>query len=110
MSGSTCACACSAHPACLWLAAGGAARVERICCPSRTRRPAPVCQPTALLLRFNLTAAGRAALSVPLHAKYPEPLAFGFAGWRALLTGALLGPAAGAAVLPALCFCVGCAA
>lgn len=53
-----------------------------------------------LLLGFNMTQRQQqqqegkqnhqrleALLSVPLHAKYPEPHAFGFQGWQALSSG-----------------------
>jgi hypothetical protein len=64
-------------------------------------RPAPACKANALLLSFNLTQQQQqqqqqrdnqaelpeVQLSVPLHAKYPEPHAFGFQGWRALSSG-----------------------
>jgi hypothetical protein len=59
-----------------------------------TCRPAPACQDTALLLQLNTTwqqlqqqAAPGAALLVPLHAKYPQPYAAGYQGWRWSMTG-----------------------
>jgi hypothetical protein len=67
-------------------------------------RPAPACKANALLLSFNMTQQQQqqqqqrqrsnlaqqqpeVQLSVPLHAKYPEPHAFGFQGWQVLSSG-----------------------
>lgn len=42
--------------------------------------PAPACEPTALVLSFKMTqaadGAAHASLSIPLHAKYPDPQHF----------------------------------
>jgi hypothetical protein len=63
-------------------------------------RPAPACKANALMLSFNITQQqqqqqqdkqsqqqSEVQLSVPLHAKYPEPRAFGFQGWQVLSSG-----------------------
>jgi hypothetical protein len=61
-------------------------------------RPAPACKANALLLGSKITQQQQqqskkgqqqleVQLSVPLHAKYPEPHAFGVQGWQALSSG-----------------------
>lgn len=65
-----------------------------VCC-----RPAPACEDTALLLGLNTSSwqqqqqasSATILVVVPLHAKYPQPFAAGFQGWRWTLTGQQLG-------------------
>jgi hypothetical protein len=66
--------------------------MQACCCvPCMPCRPAPACQDTALLLGLDSTlqhlAATAVDLQVPLHAKYPQPYAAGYQGWRWTLTG-----------------------
>ncbi|WIA12911.1 hypothetical protein OEZ85_006528 [Tetradesmus obliquus] len=80
--------------------AEGTAYTFQLLGPLDLELPAPACKANVLLLGFNMTQRQQqqqegkqnnqrleALLSVPLHAKYPEPHAFGFQGWQALSSG-----------------------
>uniref|UniRef100_A0A383WGT5 Phosphatidylinositol-glycan biosynthesis class X protein n=1 Tax=Tetradesmus obliquus TaxID=3088 RepID=A0A383WGT5_TETOB len=82
--------------------AEGTAYTFQLLGPLDLELPAPACKANVLLLGFNMTQRQqqqqqqegkrnhqrlKALLSVPLHAKYPEPHAFGFQGWQALSSG-----------------------